>query len=203
MSFIQNPIRAPRTRMAMPAHLEAMITRPINASKFSQEGRRKRQVELSIRVNELREQQFAELRAIAEKKKLDDGKKAKVEELLERARVMLEENRHYTKHPMRFKRILAILCEEFKLNPEQVLSESRKRQFVDARLMLYFIMHRNFKNGTLSKIGRLVGGRDHTTVISGLTKVKNDAVLFASAENTEKIILAREFELYGNDEAHG
>ena len=53
-----------------------------------------------------------------------------------------------------------------------VVSNSRKKQYAEARHIICDILH-NHVQCTLREIGELLGGRDHTTVINSINKIKD------------------------------
>lgn len=62
-------------------------------------------------------------------------------------------------------RIHNVICEEFKVNADYYTTNSRKREYVEARKVLSVILL-NEQRWTLAKIGEYTGGRDHTTIIN-------------------------------------
>ncbi len=67
-------------------------------------------------------------------------------------------------------KIQKTVCEYFKINPEQFLSSSRKRELVQARQIAMFLS-RNLTNNSLASIGSQTGGRDHATVLHAYNTV--------------------------------
>ena len=68
--------------------------------------------------------------------------------------------------------IQKIVCEYFKISTESFLSQSRKREFVQARQIAMYIS-RNMTNNSLASIGAQIGGRDHATVLHAYNTVKD------------------------------
>ena len=62
--------------------------------------------------------------------------------------------------------------EYFKISTESFLSQSRKREFVQARQIAMYIS-RNMTNNSLASIGAQIGGRDHATVLHAYNTVKD------------------------------
>jgi chromosomal replication initiator protein len=50
---------------------------------------------------------------------------------------------------------------------EQIVSKDRHREIIDARHILCAILSKNF-GITLKKIGQILGGRDHTTIVHSI-----------------------------------
>ncbi|MEO0356091.1 MAG: chromosomal replication initiator protein DnaA [Cyanobacteria bacterium P01_A01_bin.3] len=66
--------------------------------------------------------------------------------------------------------IMEVVCEEYKVSAEDLLSNSRKREISQARQVAMFLM-RNYTDLSLPKIGEALGGKDHTTVLYSCEKV--------------------------------
>lgn len=60
---------------------------------------------------------------------------------------------------------------EFNVLPEQLKKKSRKRRLVDARSVLFYILHRRLGMGSV-EAGKLFN-RDHATVLHNCKKVDN------------------------------
>ncbi|MEO1133861.1 MAG: chromosomal replication initiator protein DnaA [Cyanobacteria bacterium J06639_1] len=66
--------------------------------------------------------------------------------------------------------VLDVVCQEFSLNQEDLLSSSRKRNISQARQLAMYLM-RIHTGLSLPKIGEAFGGKDHTTVLYSCDKV--------------------------------
>lgn len=66
--------------------------------------------------------------------------------------------------------IVQMVCEEMNVSMDEVLSDSRKREISEARQIAMFLL-RNYTDLSLPKIGGLLGGKDHTTVMYAAQKV--------------------------------
>tara|TARA_B100000780_G_scaffold188633_2_gene132632 strand:+ start:8780 stop:9133 length:354 start_codon:yes stop_codon:yes gene_type:complete len=66
---------------------------------------------------------------------------------------------------MNLVKIVEVIEEETKLN--DILNKSRKRRYVDARRILFFIL-RNAHRLSYQEIGNLCGGKNHATVLHSL-----------------------------------
>ncbi len=69
-------------------------------------------------------------------------------------------------------KIQKIVCDYFKISSESFLSQSRKREFVQARQIAMYLS-RNLTNSSLASIGAQIGGRDHATVLHAYNTVKD------------------------------
>ena len=67
--------------------------------------------------------------------------------------------------------IIAVTAVAYGYTPGDLQGPSRKQRLVKARHMAMFLCRRH-TDLSLPRIGRLLGGRDHTTVIHGIEKTK-------------------------------
>jgi chromosomal replication initiator protein len=82
--------------------------------------------------------------------------------------------------------IIDITCNYLKIDKERLISKIRKRSLVMGRYLLADLLYHNkFLDLSLSEVGIIIGGRDHTTVIHGLQSIKN--MIFCEPEYKEKI----------------
>ena len=68
--------------------------------------------------------------------------------------------------------IQQIVSERYNLNPEQLKSKKRTRNIVYPRQIAMYLS-RTLTDLSLPQIGKEFGGRDHTTIIHGCTKITN------------------------------
>jgi chromosomal replication initiator protein len=71
-----------------------------------------------------------------------------------------------------FPEILDIVSKKTRIPKRDIIGPFRKAEFVDARFIFFFVAKSNTK-ASLKKIGAFCGGRDHTTVINGLSTIKD------------------------------
>ena len=74
--------------------------------------------------------------------------------------------------PLTMHDILDSMCNHFNVSTTAVMSRSRKRDYVVARQVSMYLAQKYTKMPA-SRIGKLVGGRDHSTVIHSCTQVEN------------------------------
>ena len=74
-------------------------------------------------------------------------------------------------HPLTIDDIIEKVCTHYNVTPAAVNSKSRKRDYVVARQVTMFLAQKYTKMPA-SRIGRLVGNRDHSTVIHSCNKVE-------------------------------
>ena len=60
----------------------------------------------------------------------------------------------------------------FQINPKEVISKSRKDEFVKVRMFICVLLKNKHKM-TLEKIGEQLSGRDHTSILYMLSQYKN------------------------------
>lgn len=74
--------------------------------------------------------------------------------------------------PLTIDEIIETVCNHFNVSPSAVGGKSRKRDFVVARQVSMYLAQKYTKMPA-SRIGKLVGNRDHSTVIHSCTQVEN------------------------------
>jgi chromosomal replication initiator protein len=90
-------------------------------------------------------------------------------ELAERALgAMIEEKR---KH-LHADDIIEYVCSYYEIKPTQLKGPKRNASLVKARQVAMYLLQKEL-NLTLVEIGNQLGGRDHTTIIHGVDKIKN------------------------------
>ena len=85
--------------------------------------------------------------------------------------------------------IINIVCEYFKISPEQLALKTRKRQVVQARQIAMYLA-KKYSNASLASIGQQCGKKDHATVHHACKTIANQLetdkqfkVMFADIEN--------------------
>ena len=73
--------------------------------------------------------------------------------------------------PLTIDDILDTVCNHFGVSSSAIASRSRKREYVEARQVSMYLAQKYTKMPA-SRIGKLVGGRDHSTVIHSCSKVE-------------------------------
>lgn len=80
--------------------------------------------------------------------------------------------------------IIEVVSEHFQISLDQIISKRRSNDIVRPRQIAMYLC-KNMTDFTLDSIGTLLGGRDHTTVISGIKKITEE---YNSNENTRILI---------------
>lgn len=75
-------------------------------------------------------------------------------------------------HPLTVDEIVETVSRHYNVTPDSINSRSRKRDFVMARQVAMYLVQKYTKMPA-SRIGRLVGGRDHSTVIHSCSLVES------------------------------
>lgn len=68
------------------------------------------------------------------------------------------------------KKIIEVVSDFYNVTPEDLVKQSRKKEYVNPRQVAMFIIRRELET-SLPSIGDLFGGRDHTTVIHAIDKI--------------------------------
>ncbi|MBO4811473.1 MAG: chromosomal replication initiator protein DnaA [Prevotella sp.] len=74
-------------------------------------------------------------------------------------------------HPLTIDDILEKVCQHFGVTQQNVFSKSRKREFVQVRQISMYLAQKYTKMPA-SRIGQLIGGRDHSTVLHSCSAVE-------------------------------
>ncbi|UKK58902.1 chromosomal replication initiator protein DnaA [Prevotella communis] len=74
-------------------------------------------------------------------------------------------------HPLTIDDILEKVCQHFGVSQQHVLSKSRKRDYVQVRQVSMYLAQKYTKMPA-SRIGQLIGGRDHSTVIHSCSTIE-------------------------------
>ena len=96
-------------------------------------------------------------------------------------------------HPLTIDDILEKVCQHFGVSQQHVISKSRKRDYVQVRQVSMYLAQKYTKMPA-SRIGQLIGGRDHSTVIHSCSTIeqrlkvdKNFGAELTSIENSFKL----------------
>ena len=80
--------------------------------------------------------------------------------------------------------ILDIVAEHFDLSASDLIGNKRNSKIVFPRQIAMYLC-RHMTEVTLKNIGKVLGGRDHTTVMNGITKIENE---METSESTREVI---------------
>ncbi|HYC79803.1 MAG TPA: chromosomal replication initiator protein DnaA [Candidatus Binatia bacterium] len=71
------------------------------------------------------------------------------------------------------KKIIEIVSDFYNVMPEDLLKQSRKKEYVNPRQIAMYIIRKELET-SLPSIGEFFGGRDHTTVIHAIDKIERN-----------------------------
>ncbi|MCF0172135.1 MAG: chromosomal replication initiator protein DnaA [Bacteroidales bacterium] len=91
---------------------------------------------------------------------------------IEMARNLIEKIVQVPESEITVEKIQNVVCNYFKITPEQISSKNRKREIVQARQIAMYLS-RAMTGASLSYIGNLIGGRDHATVLHSCNTVSD------------------------------
>ena len=74
-------------------------------------------------------------------------------------------------HPLTIDDILEKVCQHFGVSQQHVISKSRKRDYVQVRQVSMYLAQ-TYTKMPASRIGQLIGGRDHSTVIHSCSTIE-------------------------------
>ena len=83
--------------------------------------------------------------------------------------------------------IIQMVCEHFGVSPEDITSKKRNSEFVLPRQVVMYLC-RNMLAISLSNIGKILGKKDHTTIIHGIKKIEDDLLVNDDLKNKIEII---------------
>ena len=91
--------------------------------------------------------------------------------------------------------IVSTVCVHFSISPNELKSACRIHPIVRARHVASFLL-RELLALSLPKIGTILGGRDHTTILNGYNRIKHklaegDPELSALIDHVRGLVLAR------------
>lgn len=81
--------------------------------------------------------------------------------------------------------VIRIVAEYYQINPSDLLRKTRKREFMFPRQMAHTLYYQ-FTKRSLEYIGKVIGNKDHATVLNSIRTVNN-------LRDTDKTI-ARDYE---------
>lgn len=83
--------------------------------------------------------------------------------------------------------IIEVVAEYFKIKPDDITSKKRNSEFVQARQIVMYLC-RELTDTSFSNIGKLLGKKDHTTVIHGVNKISEEIVNNEDLKNKIDVI---------------
>ena len=83
--------------------------------------------------------------------------------------------------------IIEVVAEHYGVRPEDIKSQRRNKEIVLPRQVSMYLI-RVFNDITLQDVGRLLGNRDHSTIIHGFDKITNEMDRNPELKNTIDIL---------------
>ena len=83
--------------------------------------------------------------------------------------------------------IINVVAEHFGVKPEDITSKKRNSEFVQPRQVVMYLCNKYTQN-SLANIGKILGKKDHTTVIHGIKKITADLEINEELRNKVDII---------------
>ena len=83
--------------------------------------------------------------------------------------------------------IIKVVAEHYGVNPEDITSKKRNSEFVLPRQVVMYLC-RDLTETSLANIGKLLGKKDHTTVIHGANKISEELATNEELKNNIEII---------------
>ncbi len=105
----------------------------------------------------------------------------------------LRESAGEKKEEMEAEDILACVCNFYKVDKRDVLGKKKNKEFVEPRQICIYLLTEMMSSLPLEKVGQIVGGRDHSTVIYSRDKIaelmKTDRKLAVQINDIRKMLL--------------
>ena len=83
--------------------------------------------------------------------------------------------------------IIQIVAEHFNITPLDIMSQKRSKDIVYPRQIVMYLS-RNTIDISLQAIGKMLGGRDHSTILHGIEKIEKDLMNNQGLQNTIDIL---------------
>ena len=83
--------------------------------------------------------------------------------------------------------IISVVAEHFGVNPEDITSKGRNSEFVQPRQVVMYLC-RELTDTSFTNIGKLLGKKDHTTIIHGVNKITSEMKINEELKNKIDII---------------
>ena len=99
------------------------------------------------------------------------------------ARQVISQTVRLEKKQLTIKKIQEVVCRYFNLDESLILLPSRKREIVQARQITMFLA-KKYTESSFAHIGKVVGGKDHATVLHACKTVKDQIEISRSFRST-------------------
>lgn len=103
---------------------------------------------------------------------------------------LVPEDTEIEKEPISAERLIVLISELFGVSRAEIEGGSRQGALVRARHVLMYLLY-NDTSFTYPAIGALIGGRDHTTVIHGVSKITHELETDPELQNLIRHVRSR------------
>jgi len=86
--------------------------------------------------------------------------------------------------PTRIAEIVSVVCQKYQISRNELVSTRRYKRLCQPRHLTYYLC-RELTTTSFPMIGRLLGGRDHTTILHGCNKI--DARMASNEELRKEV----------------
>ncbi len=86
--------------------------------------------------------------------------------------------------------IINVVSEHFGVKPEDIVSKKRNSEFVQPRQVVMYLCNK-YTDNSLANIGKILGKKDHTTVIHGIKKITAELEVNEELKNKVDIIIKK------------
>lgn len=86
--------------------------------------------------------------------------------------------------------IIEIVSQHYNINPDDILSKKRTREIAYPRQIVMYLC-RKLTETSLQNIGKVLGNRDHTTIMHGSDKISSEIQTDFSLKNTVEILVKK------------
>lgn len=83
--------------------------------------------------------------------------------------------------------IINVVAEHFGVKPEDITSKRRNSEYVQPRQVVMYLCSK-YTNNSLASIGKILGKKDHTTVIHGIKKITAELEISEELRNKVEIV---------------
>jgi chromosomal replication initiator protein len=86
--------------------------------------------------------------------------------------------------------ILRVVCEHYDVRVSNIVSRKKNASLVIPRQIIMYIC-REYTDATLENIARLLGKKDHSTVMYGVQKISNEMSVNSELRGNVEVILKK------------
>lgn len=87
-----------------------------------------------------------------------------------------------------YSKVIELVCEHYGIPAEELISKKRSAEIVLPRQIAMYLCRKYVPNNSFKEIGQVLGGRDHTTVMSGEERIRDTLKVDAEIARTVDIL---------------